>query len=214
MPGALAALGVLVGGYLLGSLPIGVIAGRLTLGVDLRETGSGRTGATNALRSLGPGAAVVVLVLDVGKGALAIGLGAWALAGAAPGNAAWLAAAAGVAAVVGHLRSVFIGFRGGRGVAPAAGGLLILSPMTLIVLLPIMAIVVWRTGFVSLGSVIAAGVALPVTAAAAWLGYAGWPAVGYAMAVGLLVIWAHRDNLDRLRAGTERRLGQAAGSGP
>ena len=75
MPGALAALGALATGYLLGSLPVGLIAGRLTRGVDLREEGSGRTGATNALRTLGPRAAAVVLVLDVAKGALAVWIG-------------------------------------------------------------------------------------------------------------------------------------------
>jgi glycerol-3-phosphate acyltransferase PlsY len=214
MPGALAALGALVAGYLIGSLPVGLIAGRLTRGIDLREEGSGRTGATNALRTLGPRAAVVVLVLDVGKGALAVGTGLALGNGADPALAAWLPSVGGLAAVIGHMRSVFIGFRGGRGVAPSAGALLLLSPLTLAVLLPVMAGVVWRTRYVSLGSVIAAATAIPVTAAVAWLGAVGWPAAAFAATAGALVILAHRDNLDRLRAGTERRLGQPAGSGP
>lgn len=213
MPGPLAALGVAVGGYLLGSVPAGVIAGRLTRGVDLREVGSGRTGATNALRTLGPGAAGVVLVLDAGKGALAVGLGIWLASLGEVGASDWLPAVGGLAAVVGHMRSIFIGFRGGRGVAPAAGGLLVLSPLTPLLLLPIMGVVVWRTRYVSLGSVIVAGMAAPVTAGLAWLGYAGWPAVAFAACAGALLIWGHRDNLDRLRAGTERRLGDPAGAG-
>ncbi len=203
--GAVALIGL---GYLIGAIPFGLLAGRLAGGVDLRQHGSRRTGSTNALRTLGLGWAVAVFVLDVAKGALAVLL-AQALYQAGPGGSAeWVAAAAGVAAVVGHNWSVFIGFGGGRGVATSAGGLLVISPWTLAVIGPLMAIVVWQSRYVSLGSVVAAATAPAVTAVLAAIGVVGWAAVAYALATGLLVIGSHRDNLRRLRNGTERRIGE------
>ena len=127
-------------------------------------------------------------MLDVAKGAVAVLL-AQALYQAGPaGPAEWVAAAAGVAAVVGHNWSVFIGFRGGRGVATSAGGLLVISPWTLAVIAPVMAIVVWQSRYVSLGSVVAAAAAPAVTAVLATIGVVGWAAVAYALATGLLII--------------------------
>ena len=99
-----------------------------------------------------------------------------------PGSPEWVAAAAGVAAVVGHNWSVFIGFGGGRGVATSAGGLLVISPWTLAVIAPVMAIVVWQSRYVSLGSVVAAAAAPAVTAMLAAIGVVGWAAVAYALA--------------------------------
>ena len=192
-------------GYLLGATPSGVIVGRLR-GVDPRSGGSGRTGATNAMRMLGIGLAVVVLLADVAKGALAVLLGGW-LAAALGGPEAWGAAFGGVAAVIGHVRSVFIGFGGGRGVATGAGVMLVLAPLTLLVALPVLGLAIWRTRFVSLGSILAA---LTVALAASGLAVAG--AIGpealvAAVLVAAIVIAAHADNIERLRAGTERRLG-------
>ena len=208
MAGPLGAVALIGLGYLIGAIPFGLLAGRLAGGVDLRQHGSRRTGSTNALRTLGLGWAVAVFVLDVAKGALAVLL-AQALYQAGPGGSAeWVAAAAGVAAVVGHNWSVFIGFGGGRGVATSAGGLLVISPWTLAVIGPLMAIVVWQSRYVSLGSVVAAATAPAVTAVLAAIGVVGWAAVAYALATGLLVIGSHRDNLRRLRNGTERRIGE------
>ena len=159
MTGPLGAVALIGLAYLIGAIPFGLLAGRLAGDVDLREHGSRRTGTTNALRTLGLGWAVAVFVLDVAKGAVAVLL-ARALYEAGPaGSAEWVAAAAGVAAVVGHNWSVFIGFGGGRGVATSAGGLLIISPWTLAVIAPVMAIVVWQSRYVSLGSVVAAAAA-------------------------------------------------------
>jgi len=206
--GPLGAVALIALAYLIGAIPFGILAGRLAGGVDLRQHGSRRTGTTNALRTLGVGWAAAVFVLDVAKGAVAVLL-AQALYQAGPaGSAEWVAAAVGVAAVVGHNRSVFIGFGGGRGVATSAGGLLVISPWTLVVIAPLMAIVVWQSRYVSLGSVVAAAAAPGVTAVLAAMGVVGWAAVGYALATGLLVIGSHGDNLRRLRDGTERRIGE------
>ena len=195
-----------IAGYVLGAIPIGLLVGRITHGVDLRAHGSGRTGATNALRTLGTGAGGAVFALDVAKGLVAVLL-ARLLFGADP-LVEWAAALAGVAAIVGHNWSVFIGFTGGRGSATAAGGLAGMTPWTLAVLAPIVYLVVMRTRYVSLGSLTGAIGAPILTAVLAGLGWASLPAVAYAVAAGLLVLTSHADNIERLRAGTERKIGQ------
>jgi glycerol-3-phosphate acyltransferase PlsY len=206
--GPLGGLALVAIGYLIGAIPFGMLAGRLSGGVDLRQHGSRRTGATNTLRTLGWRWAAVVLLLDVGKGAAGVLL-ARALYQAGPaGSAEWIAAAAGVAAVIGHNWSAFIGFRGGRGVATSAGGMLVLAPFTLLVVLPLVALVIWRTRYVSLGSLLAAVAAPIVTAALAVASVVGWGAFGFALASGLLIVISHGDNVGRLRAGTERRIGE------
>jgi acyl phosphate:glycerol-3-phosphate acyltransferase len=193
-------------GYVAGAIPSGVMIGRLR-GVDPRAAGSGRTGTTNALRTLGPALAVVVLLLDVAKGVFAVLAGAW-LGAALGGDAAWASAAGGVAAVVGHVRSVFIGFGGGRGVATGGGAIGVLAPLALLAVLPVFALLVWRTRYVSLGS-IGAAIAAPVAVAALWtLGRATFEAIAAAALIGCVVVVAHADNIERLRAGTERRLGR------
>ena len=193
-------------GYLLGAIPFGLIIGRLTKGIDLREHGSHRTGATNALRTLGTPAAAAVFVLDVAKGVAAVLLARLFFADDA--LVEWAAAVAGLAAIVGHNWSVFIGFTGGRGVATSAGALGAMSIWTIPILAPIVALVIWRTRFVSLGSIIGALGAPMITALLAGIGAATVPAIGYALASGILVTAAHADNIGRLRAGTERRIGQ------
>lgn len=208
MTGTLGAAGVIVPGYLLGAIPFGVIASRLAGGSDPRQHGSGRTGATNTLRSLGPAWAVAVLVLDLGKGAAAVLLARLLYQADGFAGTEWVAAAAGFAAVCGHNWSPFIGFRGGRGVATAGGGLLVMSPLSLLVIVPLMLLVIWRTRYVSAGSIAGCAAAPLVTAALAMAGLTSWAAVGYAAAAGLLVIVAHRDNIARLRAGAERRIGE------
>jgi len=192
-------------GYLIGALPSGVMIGRLR-GVDPRAAGSGRTGTTNALRTLGPALAAVVLLLDVAKGAAAVLVGGW-IARTLGADDAWSAALAGVAAVVGHVRSVFIGFGGGRGVATGAGAMLVLAPLSLLAAIPVFAVLVWRTRYVSLGS-IGAAVAMALGVAVLYaLGWVGVEALVAAVLIGAVVVVAHADNLERLRAGTERKLG-------
>jgi glycerol-3-phosphate acyltransferase PlsY len=193
-------------GYVLGAIPFGLLIGRWTRGIDLRAYGSHKTGATNALRTLGARAAAGVFVLDVAKGAAAV-LAARLLFGGTD-TTEWAAALAGVAAIVGHNWSAFIGFTGGRGVATSAGAMGAMSPWTLVIMLPIVIGVIWRSRYVSLGSITGALGAPIVTAVLAGLGAASLPAVAYALASGLLVTVSHADNIGRLRAGTERRIGQ------
>jgi glycerol-3-phosphate acyltransferase PlsY len=193
-------------GYLLGAIPFGLIIGRLTKGIDLREYGSHRTGATNALRTLGTPAAAAVFLLDVAKGVAAVLLARLLFDGDPLGE--WAAAAAGVAAIVGHNWSVFIGFTGGRGVATSAGALGAMSFWTILIVAPIVVLVIWRSRYVSLGSVTGALAAPVITAVLAPIGAATVQAIAYALASGLLVTLAHADNIGRLRAGTERRIGQ------
>lgn len=193
-------------GYVLGAIPFGLLIGRWTRGIDLRAYGSHKTGATNALRTLGARAAASVFVLDVAKGVAAVILARLLFGG--DDLSEWAAALAGVAAIVGHNWSVFIGFSGGRGVATSAGALGAMTPWTLVILVPIVVAVVWRTRYVSLGSITGALGAPIVTAVLAALGVASVPAVAYALASGVLVTASHADNIGRLRAGTERRIGQ------
>lgn len=193
-------------GYLLGAIPFGLLIGRATKGVDIREHGSHRTGATNALRTLGVPAAAAVFLLDVGKGVAAVLLARLIV----PDDpmTEWAAAAAGIAAIVGHNWSVFIRFTGGRGVATSAGGLGAMSIWTLLVIAPVVMIVIWRTRYVSLGSITGALLAPVVTVGFALAAVVGVPAIVYALVSGLLVTAAHADNIGRLRAGTERKIGQ------
>lgn len=194
--------------YLIGAVPFGLLVGRLAGGVDLREHGSGRIGATNALRTVGPIGAVLTFLLDLGKGVLAVLLIGWLYQAGPPGSPPWVAAAAGIAVVAGHIRSVFIGFRGGRGVATFAGAMLATAPWAVAVLVPVVALIVWRSSFVSLGSVIGALLAPVITAVLVALGQATWQAVALGVGGAALVIGAHQDNIARLRAGTERRIGR------
>lgn len=205
IPGA--AILVLLG-YLIGALPFGLLVGRLAGGVDLREHGSGRIGATNALRTVGAAGAALTFLLDLGKGVAAVLLVGWLYLAGPPVSPPWVVAAAGIAAVAGHIRSVFIGFRGGRGVATFAGTMLVTAPWAAAIVLPLGALVVWRSRLVSLGSLTGALLAPVVTVVLVLLNQATWAGVALALGGAVLVTVAHRDNIARLRAGTERRLGQ------
>ena len=196
-------------GYLLGAIPSGVIVGRLR-GVDPRGAGSGRTGATNAMRTLGTGLAAVVALADLAKGVGAVLIGGW-VAGTLGGPDAWGAAVAGVAAVLGHVRSVFIGFAGGRGVATGAGAMLVLAPLAVVAAVPVMLLAVWRTRYVSLGSVLGALTVAAVTLILQAIGMVDVAATVAAALIAAVVVAAHADNIERLRAGTERKIGIGRG---
>ncbi len=202
MPGPAAGILLVAASFLVGAIPWGYLAGRLTRGVDLRTIGSGGTGATNVLRTLGSKASGVVLVLDFIKGFLPVLLAK--MIGFSP---AWIAAAA-VAAVAGHCWSPFIGFKGGKGMATGAGATIALFPPVLTVL-PIMAIIVWKTRFVSLGSLVAAGVAALLAILFTLTGHQNQPAAIAITAVVLIIFVRHRENVGRLRLGTERRIGES-----
>lgn len=205
LPGA-ALLVVL--GYLIGALPFGLLVGRLAGGVDLRQHGSGRTGATNALRTVGLAGAVATFLLDLLKGVAAVLVARWLYDAGPGGSPDWVAAAAGVAAIAGHIRSVFIGFKGGRGVATFAGAMLVTSPWTVAVVVPLVALIAWRWRIISLGSLTGTLLAPVITAIFVPLGQATWAGVALGVGGAALVTAAHADNIARLRAGTERRIGQ------
>jgi acyl phosphate:glycerol-3-phosphate acyltransferase len=194
-------LGALVA-YLIGAVPIGwLIAKAFGVG-DIRQHGSGNIGATNVLRTIGRGPAIATLLGDVAKGYLAVVAGA-TLGGGDP----TAAAVATVAAVAGNCWSVFLGFRGGKGIATGLGALLRTVPWATAAALPVFVAVVATTRYVSLASLLAAA-CVPFGAAA--LGYPA-PAVVAALVVVVIVIGRHHDNIARLRAGTESRLGRGHG---
>lgn len=203
IPDVLLTLAALLTGYLLGSIPSGLIVGRLWKGIDVREHGSGRTGATNVLRTLGWRGAGTVVVMDFAKGAAAILLGA-ALAGTSG------QVAAGVTVVSGHTWPVFAGFRGGRGVVPAAGAAIALVPVSVLAGLLVAIAVTRFSRYVSLGSLIGTVTCCSVIIAYAFLGWAPLIFAPLAIVGGGLIVLAHRDNIGRLVHGTERRLGQNA----
>lgn len=187
--------------YLLGAVPFGVLVAKLfDRSVDLRTTGSGNIGATNVARTLGKGAGILTLLLDAAKGAAAVLVAA---AMSPPGDYL-LPAVAGGAAFLGHLFPVYLGFRGGKGVATALGVVLALLPAAAGVLFILFAAVFAVTRYVSLGSLVAAA---GLTPAMALLG-APAPFVALSAGIGALVFWTHRENIRRLLAGEERRFGR------
>jgi glycerol-3-phosphate acyltransferase PlsY len=186
-------------GYLAGSVPFAYLLARRA-GIDVRIAGSGNVGAANVLRTTGAWRGVVVMALDVAKGAAAVLIVHLAAGGAS------LAALTGAAAIVGHIYPVWLRFHGGKGVAVAAGVFSVLAPIATGVAAALFFVTVWITRYVSLGS-IAATLALPPVA---W--WVGSPrAVVFAAAgTGALILFRHRANLRRLRSGTERKMGAPA----
>ena len=191
--------------YLVGSVSGSLLLGKLR-GVDIRTMGSGNAGGTNALRTQGLKFASGVMLIDVGKGALATWIG---LQGAAdPDIALRVALACGLAAMFGHVWPVFHGFRGGKGVATVIGLLLVLWPMLLLPMIGVFALVLTTTGYVGLGSILAGFTMLP----AAWVLTQGKLAIEWWIAgvvVALFLLYTHRVNVQRLRAGTENRFEKA-----
>jgi len=204
-------LALLLAGYLLGSLPSGWLAGRWLAGIDIRQEGSGSTGATNVLRVVGKGPALAVFLADVLKGTAAVLLAkavlepagqpsSWAVDG-------WVVAA-GLAALAGHIWPVWLGWRGGKAVATGLGMLLGLTWPVGLACFGVFLATLSLSRIVSLSSVVAA-LALPLLMLA-WFGEGGLrPAyLALALLTTALVLWRHRSNLARLMAGTEPRLGQ------
>jgi glycerol-3-phosphate acyltransferase PlsY len=200
-------LGALVG-YLLGAVPFGLVIGRLTRGIDIRQYGSHRTGATNALRTLGARPAALVFILDVAKGVAAVLIARFLLPADSPALHEWAAAAAGLTSIVGHIWSIFIRFTGGRGVATSTGALGAMAPWALLVMAPIVVLIIWRSRFVSLGSVSGAILSPVVVGLMALAGIASVQAFVYAIGAGVLITASHADNIGRLMGGTERKIGQ------
>jgi glycerol-3-phosphate acyltransferase PlsY len=193
---------LLVLSYLVGATPTSYLVGKGLHGVDLREHGSGNLGATNAFRVLGWRSALPVMIVDVAKGFVPVSLFP-RLAGA---GFSWTLAF-GAAAILGHMFSVWVRFRGGKGVATSAGVFLALAPGPVGAAAIVWALVVAATRYVSLGSILAA-VTLPVFVAL-WGHGGGRGLVGFTVALAAAVVWAHRSNLRRLLNGEESRIGGA-----
>lgn len=195
--------------YLLGSIPTGFLAGHWFENIDIREYGSGSTGATNVLRVLGAKAAVAVLVVDLLKGAIAVGLVKVAVAelpslAVAEHWAAWLVVFSALAAVFGHSKSVWLGFSGGKSVATSLGALLMMTPDVALAGVAVFGFTLAASRMVSLSSLMSAiainlfmiGLGEPV------------PYIIFAVCAALYVFWRHRTNVERILAGTEPKIGQ------
>lgn len=198
---------VVIIAYLIGSIPFGYLIVRHRVGDDIRETGSGGTGATNVSRRAGKAAGVFTLVLDALKGSVAV-LVARILVGDGP-SADWMGAAAAIATLLGHIFPVWLGFRGGKGVATGVGIFFVLAPIALLCAGVLFVAIVSLTRFVSLGSIIAAAT-IPLFV---WLQSVFVepvadlrPLLVAAIVGALLIIFAHRGNIGRLARGTEARI--------
>jgi glycerol-3-phosphate acyltransferase PlsY len=204
----MSALLVVITAYLLGSIPFGYLIVKATRGRDVRESGSGGTGATNVSRSAGKLAGVLTLVLDALKGTAAVLIARLALAGET--NPEWWIAAAAVAVLLGHIFPVWLQFRGGKGVATGLGVFVVMFPFEVAIALVVFLVVVLSTRYVSLASMSAA-VAIPAAATARHLlvregGSPLGPLVFASIAGAILIITAHRQNIQRLIEGKEPRF--------
>ncbi len=202
--------------YLLGSIPFGYLIVRAREGADVRETGSGGTGATNVSRRAGKAAGVLTLLLDALKGAAAVafakiilGLPLLGVSSAEGGDTLWWVAAAAIAVIVGHIFPVWLRFRGGKGVATGVGVFLVMAPIALALAAVIFVLVVWQTRYVSLGSMFAA-VTIPVfmflqSALSQTKDFVA-PVATAALVGASLIVFAHRANIGRLIKGTESKF--------
>jgi acyl phosphate:glycerol-3-phosphate acyltransferase len=196
----------LIGSYLLGSIPAAYIAGRAR-GIDLRKHGSGNLGATNVIRVLGARIGLLVFAFDMFKGAVpAAVFPRWVSPDVMPMHDPLIfGILCGVCAIAGHTRPVFLGFgKGGKGVATAAGVFMALAPTETLLVLVVFAVVLWSSGYVSLGSLTCA-LLMPVLL---WLTVGvGSPLFAISILVAVFVFWTHRANIERLRTGQEHRFG-------
>ena len=190
--------------YLLGSTPTSYLIGKFLHGIDLREHGSGNLGATNTFRVLGMRSALPVVLVDVGKGFVP----AWLFPRLLGATFGW-SLAFGSAAIVGHMFSVWVGFKGGKGMATSAGVFLGLAPWAVLIGLGVWCALTFGTGYVSVGS-IATAVVLPVLVALT-PHEGGRGLVWFSLGLAAVVVWAHRGNVRRLMRGEENRFGRRAG---
>jgi glycerol-3-phosphate acyltransferase PlsY len=196
------ALGLLIA-YLLGDIPFGYLLVKLTTGRDVRASGSGNIGATNVLRTTGRAAGIATLLLDIGKGYLAV----WLEGRLTGDNVQWMSAAA-LAVMIGHSYPALLRFRGGKAVAAFVGAYLCLTPVPLAAVLVVFVVTVAWTRYISLGSIIGAGM-FPL---AVWLiEHPPLIVVVAATLSGALIIYRHRENLSRLHAGTEHAFSMGSG---
>jgi glycerol-3-phosphate acyltransferase PlsY len=186
---------VLVAAYLLGAIPVGYLLVRLRSGKDVRSMGSGNIGATNVLRTTGRGLGVLTLVLDIAKGAAAV----WLADYLTHGSMFWMTMAA-LAVMAGHAFPVFLKFQGGKAVASFVGAFLYLTPAPLLATILLFVVTVAVSRYISLGSIIAAGL-FPL---AVWLiEHPPWYVIVAALVAGGFIVYRHRRNIERIRAGNE-----------
>ena len=200
VPDSLTALLLMAVGYLLGSTPSGFLAGRWLKGIDLRDCGSGSTGATNVLRNVGKGPALVVFLVDVGKGALAV------LVTKSVDLNDWVQVLAGLAALAGHIWPIWLGWKGGKAVATGLGMFLGLAWPVGLACFGLFIAVISIFRIVSLSSVVAA-IGLPLLML---ISGGGSAYVVVSLVASLMVLWRHRSNIERLLAGTEPKIGEKA----
>jgi glycerol-3-phosphate acyltransferase PlsY len=189
--------------YLLGSVPWGYLIPRLLRGIDIRQYGSGNIGMANVLRTVGGALASLVLLLDVGKGALSV-LIAWWLTGHSPVPEV----VAGFMALIGHDYPVFLKFKGGRGVATGLGCTFVMAPYVALIASGAFTLIVLRSRYISLGSVAAAAIAPALFCVFAAFGMYPWIYLYFMGIGGAIVIYQHRGNIKRLIQGTERKVGE------
>ena len=202
-------LGVIAAAYLLGSVPSGLVVGRLIFGIDPRDYGSRRTGATNVLRTMGKKAAIVVTLMDLAKGVVAVSLARLLL----PGEP-WAHVLTAFAAAAGHNWPIFSGFRGGKGVVVSGAGVGMLYWPVFAILMIVGPLLVWRTRYVSVGSM-GGAISAPISGLYFYLrGMMPGEYLVYMVAAAVLVVWTHRENIARLRAGNENRVGQRVQTQP
>ncbi|HEY3439362.1 MAG TPA: glycerol-3-phosphate 1-O-acyltransferase PlsY [Paludibaculum sp.] len=189
---------LILAAYLIGGIPFGYLLVRMKTGQDVRAMGSGNIGATNVLRTSGKGIGILTLLLDIAKGWFSV----WLAGHFTGGDTTWMAAA-GVAVVLGHAFPVFLKFQGGKAVASFVGVALALAPAALLGVVILFVLVVAATRYISLGSILGAGL-FPL---GVWLIYhPGWPVMAACLFCGAFIIWRHKSNIERLRAGTENKF--------
>jgi glycerol-3-phosphate acyltransferase PlsY len=213
-------IGAAVAAYLIGSIPSGVIVSRIFKGSDPRSLGSGKTGATNVLRSLGKGPAAIVVVSDFLKGAVAVLLARFVFFGVMAhvgySAATWdtlrasAEALAALGALMGHNYSLYIGFKGGRGVLTGLGAMSMLSPIAMLFGIIAGVAPIALTRYVSLGSVMGALMSSLIEIYLTITRVDSLPHCIFIVLAGVIIIVSHKDNIDRLRAGNERKLGEKA----
>ncbi|MCL4458387.1 MAG: glycerol-3-phosphate 1-O-acyltransferase PlsY [Chloroflexi bacterium] len=199
-------LSIVVLSYLIGSIPVGLILGKLLKGIDIRQYGSGKIGATNVQRTLGWGSGLFVLLSDVAKGLLSVLLARLLLSAAGPAIEMGEVMAA-LAAIVGHNWSLYIKGYGGRGVATALGGLVIISPLTCAIAFPLAILSIIVSDMSSVGSLGGTAAALVILLILTVLGYQPPAYAIFAVVAAGLIFFQHRDNIQRILAGRERRIG-------
>jgi glycerol-3-phosphate acyltransferase PlsY len=186
---------LLLSAYLIGGIPFGYLLVKLTTGRDVRQFGSGNIGATNVLRTSGRGIGVATLLLDILKGAAAV----WLAGHFTHGSVLWMSAAA-LAVMLGHAFPIFLKFKGGKAVASFIGAFAYVAPVPLLAVVVVFVVVVALTRYISLGSIVAAGL-FPLFV---WLiQRPAWPLIAASLIAGAFIIWRHRANIGRLRAGNE-----------